>query len=115
MIRRLAVLFTTLILAMVMIVPAASAWSVAECSFNGWNSFSGNTAKAYTGATNTGCDAVWGKVHYKVDAIWDWSMPCYTYIYDFCIKNVNGADDADLGKHRALSNSGGLSVWYVSY
>lgn len=115
MFRRLAILLTTLMLAMVMIVPAASGWTAAECSFNGWNSFSGNTASAYTGATNTGCDAVWARVHYKEDAIWKWSTPCYTYTYDFCTKFQPGADDADLGKHRALSDSGGLSPWYTSY
>jgi hypothetical protein len=114
--KRIAIIVAAAAMMIAIVAPGALAWSVSECSFTGSNSFYGNTAQAQTSATNSGCDTVWGKVHYKVDTSWLWSSACTSPSgLDFCTKIQSGADDADLGKHRALSNSSGLSIWYTSY
>ena len=116
--RRLTIFATTMMMFVVLTASPASAWTVAECSFNSF--FGGNTAQAVTNDSNFQCDDLWAKVLYKQDGIWIWSSSARNYEsqgvkYNFAVKRVLGADDADKGKHKATSNSGGLSTWKYSY
>lgn len=115
--RRLVLVFAVVVTLLVSFAPAAQAWTVSECTFTGSNSFyGGNTAQAVTYDSNGRCDDLWAKVHYKSDGVWYWSSAATNIPgYDFTVKVVNGADAADMGNHRATSDSGVLSYWKTSY
>ncbi|HHC08736.1 MAG TPA: hypothetical protein ENK55_08465 [Actinobacteria bacterium] len=117
MIRRSSILAVAFVLFFGLAVPGVSAWSVAGCRFTGGNSFlSGNRAYAYTQATNGGCMNVYAKVHYKVDGYWQWSTTAANPPgVLFVTKKVYGADDADLGRHKAVASTGTPSSWKTSY
>ncbi len=114
---RVVVVALAFTLLAVLTAPAASAWNVAECNFTGSNSYyGGNYAQALTNDSNHECDDLWAKVYYKVDSIWYWSSAAINIPgWDVARKVVSGADDADLGKHKATSDSGVSSSWKTSY